>query len=90
MSPITYKNALSAAIRLAHAPVLVSVPQTSTARVALLLVIDDGETVLSPTGKRVKSVDYAVSRWIAHAIERTQCAHSSRLTGILANDGGAL
>lgn len=93
MSPKTYETALSAAIDLAHAPILLSHPQTKAAQINLLTVIDDGVTVLAPTGDRVKSPSYAVRRWIERAVEVTGCAHSSRLTiaqgfGAI-NDGGA-
>ena len=92
MSPTTYQHALEAAIDLAHSPVLVADPRTAAAQAALLSVIDNGVTVLSPTGKRVKSPSYAVSRWLDRAIEMAGCAHSSRLiVGFgLINDGGAL
>ncbi len=92
MSPTQYQNALEAAINLAQAPVLLRDPRTALAQAALLRAIDDGVTVLAPTGKRVQSPTYAVSRWIQRAIEVTGCAHSSRLVfGFGAtNDGGAL
>lgn len=91
MSPTTYSTALEAAIELALSPVLIRNPQTAQASAALMAVIDDGQTVLAPTGNRVKSPTYAVSRWIVRAIEVTGCAHSSRLIfGFgAANDGGA-
>ncbi len=91
MSPTTYQNALAAAADLAQSPVLVRDPRTAAAQAALLSVIDDGATVLAPTGNRVKSPTYAIGRWINHAIKVTGCAHSSRLVfgfGAI-NDGGA-
>lgn len=91
MSPTQYQNALEAAINLAQAPVLLRDPRTALAHATLLRVIDDGATVLAPTGKRVQSPTYAVSRWIQRAIEVTGCAHSSRLVNGFGaiNDGGA-
>lgn len=92
MSPTTYQNAIEAAIDLAQSPVLVCDPRTAAAQAALLNVIDDGATVLAPTGNRVKSPTYAISRWIDRAIDLSGCAHSTRLiVGFGAiNDGGAL
>lgn len=91
MSPTTYQNALEAAIELAQSPVLLRDPRTTAAYAGLMRVIDDGQTLLAPTGARVKGTGYAVSRWIARAIEVSGCAHSSRLiNGFgLINDGGA-